>query len=29
MGITMVKIEVFNAKKRVIASGQMKTVIAS
>ncbi len=29
MGVTMVKIEVFNAKKEVIASGQMKTVIAS
>lgn len=29
MGVTMVKIEVFNAKKGMIASGQMKTVIAS
>ncbi|WP_109098366.1 hypothetical protein [Aquimarina sp. AU58] len=29
MGVTMVKIEVFNTEKEVIASGQMKTVIAS
>lgn len=29
MGVTMVKIEVFNAKKEKIASGEMKTVIAN